>query len=164
MADVPSCPPEALQTVCCSCEVGPNVIVQMQNTCCNRAVEGAVVSWLLVAFLGLHRMTLHWLLCSFPWNPQQYTLAVQKTLCSRFAYLEFFRSRGPDMFPLPACTFCLREVMVYPRLVASENAFEEIMTMNGILLVEWVLIILCCLWFSDSFRGTSGAQTLWKRN
>jgi hypothetical protein len=31
--------------------------------------------------------------------------------------------------------FCLREVMVDPRLVASENAFEEIMAMNGVLLV-----------------------------
>jgi hypothetical protein len=149
---------------CCSCEVGPSVIVQTQNTCRNRAVQGVVVSWLLVTFLGLHSMALYWLLRSFSWSPQQYTLAVPKHFANRFAYIEFFRSRGPVMFPLPSCTFCLREVIVNPRLVASENAFEEIMTMNCILLVEWVLTILCTLWSSDSVFGTPRARTWWKPN
>ena len=125
--------------LCLSCKVGPSVIVQ--NTCCNRTVQGVVVSWLLVTFLVLHSMALHWLLGSFPWNLQQYALAVPKHFASRFAFLEFFRSRGP-MFPLPACSFCLREVTLNPRLVATENAFEEIMAMKGILLVEWVQTIL----------------------
>jgi len=40
------------------------------------------------------------------------------------------------VFPLQACKFCLREVMVNPRLVSSDNAFEEVMIMNGILLEE----------------------------
>jgi len=42
VADVPSCPPEALQRVYWNCEVGPNVIVQIENTCCNRTVQGVI--------------------------------------------------------------------------------------------------------------------------
>jgi hypothetical protein len=36
------------------------------------------------------------------------------------------------MFPLHACTFCFRGVMVNPRLISSDNAFEEFMAKNGI--------------------------------
>lgn len=88
--------------LCWSCEVGPNVILHMQNTCCNRAVQDIIASWLLVTFLGFRSMTLHWSWCYFPWNLQQYTLAVPKHFASRFAYLEFFSVAGTRHFSTPS--------------------------------------------------------------
>lgn len=68
-----------------------------------------------------------------PFSPKT---PVAITLSADLPIMNVFDRGNPDMFPLRSRVFRLREVKVTPRLVSCENAFEEIMTMNGILMEE----------------------------
>lgn len=63
------------------------------------------------------------------------TLAI--TLPADLTILDFFPIARTREVSTPCLHVYLRGVMVNPRLVSSDNAFEETMTMNGILLEVW---------------------------